>query len=119
MRWKMLAFGYEENMFQRTLEDFIAQWPTIGRPRVVPVKHNTAKVARIGELEPLAAYGGIAVYKHLPEEFWIEAEGFPHVAHDDVLDALAAAVKLATAPGCATILSMTSKLASPILPRFG
>ena len=62
---------------------------------VIEVTHRKSKQDRIGELQVAAGGGWLAFARNLPEEFFAQAAQYPTGEHDDGLDALAAAVKLA------------------------
>jgi predicted phage terminase large subunit-like protein len=113
-RWNYTAFGYEANSFQALLGPEIAAESERQRAGNVawrlpaqPWRHTHNKHDRIAALEPLITNGWLRFSKHLPEEFFIEADEFPHAAHDDAMDALAACVVMAR-----------SKMATEI-KRFG
>lgn len=59
------------------------------------IKPTRKKITRIAALEPLLNCGRLALSEDLPDEFWRELQDFPHVQHDDALDASAGAVELA------------------------
>ncbi len=100
--WNYAAFGFEANAYQLVLGDYIERERLSRRAAGLPcaftthaVAHHTAKIDRIGTLEPGVHRGWLTFNRALPDEFWIEADQFPHSEHDDGLDALAAAVLLA------------------------
>jgi predicted phage terminase large subunit-like protein len=103
--WNYTVFGFESNSFQSSLGVFIEEERERRRAAGCPwkfglieVPHKISKINRIGLLEPHAKRGWLTFNRTLPDEFWIEAEQFPHSEHDDALDALAAAVELALPP---------------------
>ena len=104
--WGYRAFGFEGNFFQTLLgRDFHLEqqarraagekW----RMGVIEVVHHRSKQDRIDELQVAAAGGWLAFARNLPDEFFAQAGQYPTGAHDDGLDALAAAVKLADGSG--------------------
>lgn len=98
-RWQFLVFGFEANGFQGELLGLMRSEPLAKQPRISAVRHNRPKRQRIQTMETQANHGGVALARHLPEEFEIQAEAFPHGNHDDALDALAGALDLSRGSG--------------------
>ncbi|GAB4314675.1 MAG: hypothetical protein Kow0059_06570 [Candidatus Sumerlaeia bacterium] len=102
-RWGFTAFGVEANVFQQLMALPIEQEADRRRRAGSPaarlplrmVAHHTAKQRRILALEPLAANGWLRFHNSLPRDVVLEFMDFPRSAHDDALDAIAAAVELA------------------------
>ncbi|MCX7719112.1 MAG: phage terminase large subunit [Candidatus Sumerlaeaceae bacterium] len=105
--WNYALFGVETNQAQQL---FAAEFErerqarrAAGRPWQLPlhcVKQTAPKRARIARLEHPAGAGWLLFSRELPEEFRQQADEYPGGLHDDGLDALAEAVRLAsdTAP---------------------
>lgn len=114
--WGFREFGFEANHFQDVLSHELARRQQARRAAgdawrlpLRRVVHREAKAARIDRLQGLVASGILAFASPLPDEFLAQMDDWPHGRHDDGLDALAAAVVLASAPagtaraGCITV----------------
>jgi predicted phage terminase large subunit-like protein len=106
--WNYALFGVETNQAQHL---FTAQFErervarrAAGRPWQLPIRcvtQTAPKRARIARLEHPAAAGWLLFSRELPEEFRQQADEYPGGLHDDGLDALAEAVRLAGDGGAA------------------
>jgi hypothetical protein len=101
-RWPLDAFGFECNAFQGLLatpfEEERRRRQAEGLPgdlAVKPVRHSRNKDQRILALQPMVETGRLLFNKALSPTFLAQMEQYPGGAHDDGLDALAAAVELA------------------------
>jgi predicted phage terminase large subunit-like protein len=104
--WNYRLFGFEANCFQSLLmqpiEDERRRRREAGRPWRLPIEqvvHRENKLRRIASLEALITNGWLLFSRELCQEFFQQAEQFPHAAHDDALDALESAVVLARRTG--------------------
>jgi predicted phage terminase large subunit-like protein len=101
-RWGIATLGFEANLFQGMLADPLertrAERRRAGRPSAVsfrPIRNHANKEERIMALEPLLLTGRLRMRRGLSPRFLAQFEQWPHTAHDDGLDAVAAAVALA------------------------
>jgi hypothetical protein len=103
LRWGWHGFAFEANGFQSVLAPELtralreAALPLGLSPLVpIPVTHSQAKDLRIERAGLLVQNGRLLFHAHLPAEFTQNASDYPQPgAHDDGLDALAAAIELA------------------------
>ena len=104
--WGYAAFGFESNagqaFFQEDLAAEAARRKAAGLRFDLPFhgeNHSKNKKDRIAMLEGTISGSRLLFSRRLPEEFLAQADEFPNGPHDDGLDALAAAVKLADRTG--------------------
>jgi len=104
--WKPVAFGFEEIGFQRAYRypiQLLRSRYSLAIP-YTPAKwpKQSSKEARIRSLQPYFACGQIWLHKD-QKDLVTELLRFPGEEHDDILDALAYAVFLATPEGGASL----------------
>lgn len=98
------AFGFESNGFQEVLarhfEDeekrrvALGMHNGAGKFPLRAIRNRLNKEARILAMEYRITAGSMIFRDDLPEEFFVQADEFPHGAHDDGIDALASCLEL-------------------------
>lgn len=101
--WPYAQFGFEANCFQSLLGDVFKDESAVRRNKgerwqlaVKPIVHTDGKLGRISRLEGGITTGWTLFSRGLPVDFLKQADDFPRGRHDDGLDALEAAISLAS-----------------------